>query len=73
MSKKKDRAESTRKQFEEVVYRQYFNSTIQKDLSLKNTVDKATFLKRDEKGDYEDVHISAMWFGWRLRLASEAG
>jgi hypothetical protein len=53
-----------REHFENVVFFERFVR------ELDDCPDKAKFLKRDpeDSKDYEDPHVSAMWFGWNLAL-----
>ena len=56
----------TQEKFEDVVYQQYFIKQISNMRLNPDTLDKATFCERDEKGDYVREDVSAMWFGWNL-------
>lgn len=69
-----DEIESTRAEFEEAVYRKYFVSQVTRTLLLeKGVVDKATLLERKKNGTYARKDISAMWFGWKLRIDEQQG
>ncbi len=68
--------EATREQFEEIVFAERFLASIERnpesrmgatDFMSKDCPPKAELLRRDEKGNYVDPQISAIWFGWRLR------
>lgn len=68
--------EDTRKTFEEKVYADYFISQVMRDEKIgwlrpsAGTRTKAELLARDSKGHYTDSHVSAMWYGWNIALAS---
>lgn len=65
--------------FENKVYTAYFISTVKRtglggpvEFLPVGTVPKAEFLKRSEDREqrYEDLTVSAMWFGFKIGLMS---
>lgn len=62
-----------RKAFEEELFKQRFLkgiTRVSETAQFPYKVDcppKHVLLERDEQGDYKDLHVSAMWFGWSTR------
>lgn len=69
-----DEIDTNREKFEDAIYRAYFIKSVYRlgedgshALGLKEgTLDKATFCRKDTRGDYAREDVSAMWFGWNL-------
>lgn len=66
-----------REQFEEKVFRERYLKSIKRNVDKpKNAMDFVSvdcpsmsyMLRRDDKDNYEDEFISAMWFGYQLAL-----
>jgi hypothetical protein len=71
-------AEDMRKLFEEVAFRQRFLSGIKKTGTGQFPFSVSCphmdeFIKRDEKGDYVDPILSAMWWAWQEALKHAGG
>jgi hypothetical protein len=68
--------ESTREAFEERAFAERFLCSIERVRWAEGfpmlSVDcptKKEFVKRDSKGNYEDVTLAAMWWGWSEAIA----
>lgn len=66
----------SRRLFEEKVFSARFGKSIRRnpesrigatDFISVDCPTKAEFVRRDENGNYVDLSVSAMWFGWQLR------
>ncbi len=68
-----------RKLFEDKVFSEYYIRNIQRnynppqpkisgalDFVPGKIMNKADFLARDERGNYKQSEVSAMWFGWNM-------
>ncbi len=71
--------EETRELFEELAFAQRFLCSVVKNPNPPRGTDafnlisdkcptKAEFIKRNEKGYYEDATLNAMWWAWREAL-----